>query len=579
MFNQSLSMAKASFRALNINFQVLLLSLFLGMVCFLVLAPLIWTIISSFVVSKPWEPMVYGLGGWKEAFNSPGILKSIYNTFSLAIIRQFVALILGILLAWVLSRTDVPLKGWMEFMFWLSFFMPALPITMGWVLAFDPKVGLVNLWLAKLPLVNGPVFNIYSFWGIVWAHLTATTLGVKVMLLTPAFRNMDAAMEEAARTAGASMWTTLRSIVIPLMAPAILVTTILGLIRALEAFEIELILGFRVGIDVYSTRIHSMIEHDPMGGIAPASALSSFFLVILLGLVALNRIYIGKRQYTTLTGKYSNRITPLGRWKYPIFALILLIVSMITVIPIAFLLLGTFMTVFGFFDLPQVWTLEHWTAVLQDNTFLNSLFNTFLIGLGAAVCGVIFYSFIAYLIVKRQFVGKSLLDFVSWLPWSIPGILLGFGLLWTSLNTPFLKALHGTTYLLILAIVVKSMPFGIQFMKTSMLQLSDELEEAARMCGGSWFSTYRRILFPLTLPMLIVVGLLVFNSAARDISTLVLLGTADTRTLSLLMLDWITGGGSPEKAMAIGMVIVILVVFASLLARMLGGRLIVKSGE
>ncbi len=564
---------------LRLNLSSLFLTLFLGVVCLLVLAPLVWTIFSSFILSKPWEPIAYGFGGWREAFTSPGILKSIYNTFALAIVRQLIALILGILLAWVLSRTDLPMKGGLEFMFWLSFFMPALPITMGWILAFDPRVGLVNTWLAKLPFIDGPVFNIYSFWGIVWAHLTATTLGVKVMLLTPAFRNMDSALEEASRSSGAGSWATLRHIIIPIMAPAILVTTILGLIRALEAFEIELILGFRVGIDVYSTIIHSMIDYDPMGGIAPASALSSFFLVFLLVLVVFNRMYIGQRQYTTLTGKYSNRPTSLGRWKHPVFLLVLLVVAMITVIPTAFLIMGTFMTVSGFFNIPDVWTLSHWTVVLQDNTFLNALINTFFIGLGAALLGVLFYSFIAYIIVKQQFLGKSVLDFVSWLPWSIPGILLGFGLLWTFLNTPILKSLHGTTYLMIIAIIIKSMPFGVQFMKTAMLQLSDELEEASKMCGSSWLTTYRRILFPLTLPMLIVVGLLVFNSAARDISTLVLLGSANSRTLSLLMLDWITGGSSPEKAMTVGVVIVILVVFASILARTLGGRLLIRGGE
>ena len=295
--------------------QTLFLSLLAGAVCLLVLAPLIWIIFSSFILSKPWEPLVYGLGGWREAFTTPGIVRSIYNTFALAVTRQLIALALGIVLAWVLARTDIPMKGELEFMFWLSFFMPALPITMGWILAFDPKVGVINLWFAKLPFIGHTVFNIYSFWGIVWAHLTTTTLGVQVMLLTPAFRNMDSALEEASRSSGAGTWTTLRRIIVPVMAPAILVTTILGLIRALEAFEIELILGFRVGITVYSTEIYSMIEYDPFGGIAPASALSSFFLSILLILVVLNRVYIGRRQYTTVSGRYSNRAASLGHWR------------------------------------------------------------------------------------------------------------------------------------------------------------------------------------------------------------------------------------------------------------------------
>ena len=91
------------------------------------------------------------------------------------------------------------------------------------------------------------MFNIYSFWGIVWAHMGGT-VSIKVMLLAPAFRNLDAALEEASKISGASGWHTFFHIVIPVMMPAILVTTILGIIRSLEAFEIELLLGTPIGL-------------------------------------------------------------------------------------------------------------------------------------------------------------------------------------------------------------------------------------------------------------------------------------------------------------------------------------------
>lgn len=552
--------------------QALLLSLLLGLVCFLVLTPLLWTLFNSFQISKPWEPAVYGLEGWREAFSSPGIVRAITNSFSLAITRQLIALVVGILLAWLLARTDIPWKGWMEIMFWFSFFIPALPVTLGWILALDPKIGLINLWLRELPFVDGPVFNIYSFWGIVWTHLATSTLGVKVMFLTPAFRNLDAALEEASRVSGAGSLKTLGRIIVPVMLPAIMATTALGLIRSLETFEIELILGVPVGLDVYATKIHEMIVANPSEGFGPATALSSFFLFVLLLLVVFQHVYIGRSSYTTLSGRFSGRPTPLGRWKYPIFGLVLLIVLTITVVPVVFLLMGTFMSVFGFFDIPEPWTLEHWNRVLSDPLFFLSLKNTLVVAVGAAGVGVLFYSLVAYVIVKARFAGKAVLDFVSWLPWAVPGILLGVGLLWTFLQTPFLKGLYGTVYLMILAIVIKSMPLGVQMTKTVMLQLGDELEEASRICGASWLRTYRRILFPLLFPMLTVVGLLVFNSAARDISTVVLLGTGDSRTLSLLMLEWAVGGGALEKATVVGVIIVAIVVITSLIARGIGGQ-------
>jgi iron(III) transport system permease protein len=561
----------------RLNLQALLLTFLLGFVCLLVLTPLIWTLLNSFLVSKPWEPAVYGLHGWRVAFSSPGIQAAVYNSFSLAIVRQAIALVAGVFLAWLLARTDMPMKRWLEFMFWFSFFIPALPVTLGWILALDPKTGVVNTWLKSLSLIDGPLFNIYSFWGIVWAHLTAGSLGVKVMFLTPAFRNLDAVFEEASRVAGAGTMTTLWRIIFPVMLPSIMATTTLGLIRSLETFEIELILGVPVGIDVYSTKIHDMIALDPASGLGPAAALSTFFLVLLLLLVLCQRILIARRMYATVTGRFSSRPTSLGRWRYPAFVLVMLVVLTITVVPLGFLLMGTFMSVFGFMNIPQPWTLEHWREVLRDPIFFRSVLNTLRVAFGAALGGVIIYPLIAYFIVKSRFSGKAVLDFVSWLPWAVPGILLGVGLLWTFLNTPGLNALYGTVYLMIIAIVIKSMPVGVQLTKSVMIQLGNELEEASSTCGASWMQTYRRILFPLLSPMLLVAGLLVFNSAARDISTVVLLGTADSKTLSLLMLEWAMGTGAIEKATVIGVIVVLIVALTSIVARRLETKAAIKS--
>jgi iron(III) transport system permease protein len=204
------------------------------------------------------------------------------------------------------------MKGLLEFFFWLSFFLPALPETMGWILLLDPKYGLLNQGLIGLGVVSQPLFNIYSFWGIVWAHMGGT-VSVKVMLLAPAFRNLDAALEESSRISGASGWHTFFHIIIPVMMPAILVTTILGIIRSLEAFEIELLLGTPIGLQVYSTKIHELVTWEPPQ-FAPAMALSTVFLGLLLLMVAFQRRYIAKRIYTTVTGA----ALALGRRGWPL---------------------------------------------------------------------------------------------------------------------------------------------------------------------------------------------------------------------------------------------------------------------
>jgi iron(III) transport system permease protein len=543
-------------------------------VAFLVLTPLFLMILNSFQTARPGQPIVWGMDGWVKAFSTPGIVKAMTNTFTLAITRQAIALLIGAFFAWLVARTDIPMKGTLEFFFWLSFFLPALPETMGWILLLDPKYGLLNQGLINLGIISQPLFNIYSFWGIVWAHMGGT-VSVKVMLLAPAFRNLDAAFEEASKISGASGRHTFFHIVIPVMMPAILVTTILGIIRSLEAFEIELLLGTPIGLQVYSTKIHELVTWEPPQ-YPPAMALSTVFLGVLLLMVALQRKYIGKRNYETITGRgFSVRPTQLGRWRYPAFALVLLFAMFVTLVPTALLLLGTFMRLFGFFNILNPWTLDNWRATFSDPVLMRSLWNTLAIGLGSGLVGVFFFSFIAYVIVKTRYAGRWVLDFLSWLPWSIPGILLGVALLWTFLQTKIFLPIYGTIYLLMIAMVIKSMPFGTQMIKTVLIQLGSDLEEASKVCGGTWFHTFRRVILPLTMPALITVGLVGFISAARDISTVVLLGSGKSRTLSLLMLDF-AAGAEFEKATVVAVIIVALVVGAALVARGLGGQVGVR---
>lgn len=550
------------------------MAILLLVVAFLVLTPLALMILNSFQTARPGQPIVWGLEGWVKAFTTPGIVKAMTNTFTLAITRQVIALLIGSFFAWLIARTDLPMKGTLEFFFWMSFFLPALPETMGWILLLDPKYGLLNQGLIDIGILNQPIFNIYSFWGIVWAHLGGT-VSVKVMLLAPAFRNLDAVLEEASRIAGASGARTFFRIVLPVMMPAILVTTILGIIRSFEAFEIELLLGTPIGLQVFSTKIHELVTWEPPQ-FAPAMALSTVFLGLLLLMVTLQRRYIARRNYETITGRgFSIRPTPLGRWRYPAFALVLAFALVITVVPTILLVAGTFMKLFGFFHITDPWTLENWRTTLADPVLLRSLWNTIAIGLGAGVVGILFYALIAYMVVKTRHHGRWLLDFLSWLPWSIPGILLGVALLWTFLQTRIFLPIYGTIYLLMIAMVIKSMPFGTQVIKSVLIQLGSDLEEASKVCGGTWLHTFRRVILPLTMPALITVGLVGFISAARDISTVVLLGSGKSRTLSLLMLDF-AAGAEFEKATVVAVIIVGLVVGAALFARALGGQVGVR---
>src|SRR5215813_11751631 len=175
VMDQAVSFENAIFPSLR-RFQLpsLPMALLLLVVGFLVLTPLFLMILNSFQIARPGQPIVWGLDGWVKAFSTPGITKAMTNTFTLAITRQAIALLIGAFFAWLIARTDLPMKGLLEFFFWLSFFLPALPETMGWILLLDPKYGLLNHGLIGLGVVNQSLFNIYSFWGIVWAHMGGT---------------------------------------------------------------------------------------------------------------------------------------------------------------------------------------------------------------------------------------------------------------------------------------------------------------------------------------------------------------------------------------------------------------------
>jgi iron(III) transport system permease protein len=364
---------------------------------------------------------------------------------------------------------------------------------------------------------------------------------------------------------------TLIRIVIPLMMPAILVSTVLGLIRSMEAFEIELLLGVPIGLFVYSTKIRDLVAYEPPE-YAPATALGSIFLLLLLIMVALQRRYLGQRLYRTVTGRgFSTNPTSLGRWRWPIFSVVMLVAFSVTVVPLMVLLMGTFMRAFGYFNIPRPWTIENWQRVLADPSLIKSLWNTLIVGLGTAVSGAAFYALIAYVVVRRQFKGRAVLDFISWLPWAIPGILMGLALLWTVFETRVLLPLYGSVYLLVIALFIKSMPFGVQIVKSVLVQLGPELEEAARISGGSWLQCYRRVLIPLLTPTFIVVGLLGFISAARDISTVVLLGSSQSRTMALLALDY-AFGGQFERGAVVAFLTSLVVIVIALIAHVVGSK-------
>jgi len=547
------------------------LALLLGILILILAYPLVLLFVKSFVVSRPGQPTVWAISGWVEAFSDVNLAIAIGNTFYLAIVRIIITSALAIFFAWVVTRTDTPLKGFIEVALWLGFFLPLLPMTMGWILLLDPYYGLLNKFLMSVFALSEPPFDVYSYWGIIWCHLAFST-SVRFLLMTPAFTAMDAALEDAARTSGSSNWGVLLRITIPILAPAILASTALGFIRSLESLEIEMVLGIPAGIYVVPTKIWDYIHWEP-----PlydrATALCSIFLLFIFLLIWFHRMILRGKEFTTISGRsYMVRPFPLGRWRWVTCAFCMLFIVVMIILPLATLIMGTFMEFFGNFDMEEVWTVRHWTAVFADPVFLRSLKNTLLLGLCAALGGTLLYALISYLIVRTRLPGRGVIDTLSWLPWGLPGVLISLALLWAVLGSgDYVKMIYGTVTVLVLAIIIKEMPLGSQIIKAGVLQISNELEEASSASGATWAAGFRRILLPLLKPTMMAVGIIVFISAARDIPTVIFLATHQSRTLSLLMLDYIADANK-EKAAVLGVFLVFLIFALLLIGRLLGFR-------
>jgi len=533
--------------------------------------PLGFVVLNSFNVASPGKPFQLGLAGWQEGFSDPKTARAIVYSFLLSM-RSFIGVGIAFLLSWLLVRARIPGRSFIEFSLWLGFFLPHLPLTLGWILLLDPNYGLINQALMRLPFVAKAPFSIYSVGGILWIHLTLTMVPVMTILLMPALRQFDAAIEESARVCGSSSWTTLMRITIPILSPTILTVTIAGLIRSLEAFEIEQLIGTPVGIDVYATRIFDLISWEP-ARFSPAMALSTFFLGVLFVLALFYQRFTATREFGTVAGKGMS-LGPvwIGRWRYAASALCIALLTIGIFLPLAMLLIGSFMRLYGFFNVASPFTTAHWRTALNDPLFLSSLANSLILGVSVAVLAVGLYSLIGYAIQRSRLPGRHLVSIFAWLPWAVPGILLGVALLWLLLSLPGVSLFYGTFVPLVMVLIVKEMPIGTHLMKSAFGQIARELEDASEVSGAGWFTTFRRITLPLVAPTLVSLFILVFISALKDISTTILLVTAATRPLSILMMEF-SRGGQLEVASILGVVVSVAAIAAALIGRRLDWRL------
>jgi iron(III) transport system permease protein len=534
-------------------------------VAFLVLFPLGMLLFGSVWTARPGFPGALTLQNYIQAYTSLETLRILGTTVVLIGSKTVVAVGFATALAWIITRTDTPLRGLLEVLVTLPFFIPGLLEAIGWIELLSPNAGTINVWLHNTFGLDAPL-NIYSLGGMIWVMSLGSTSFI-FLLVVNALRNMDASLEESARASGAGAVRTALSVTLPLMAPVLLSAGVLSFIRAMDAFEVPVLLGLPAKVLVFSNRIYAAVQYDYPVNYGLATALGVSFVALMLALIYLQNRFLRGREYSVVTGKgYRPRVIRLGRFRYATLAFCLLYFAIATALPLSQVLIGSFLKVFG---LPRadLFTFDNYLAILSDATLWRGLINTFIVCGGAAALTVLLCSMVAYITTRTKYVGRRPLEVISWLPWAIPGIVAGLGMLWAYITLPV--PLYGTLFLLVIVLVTTGLPLGVRIMSGVMVQLGRELEESSRVHGASWQYTFSHIVAPLLRPAFAGAFLLLFVSFSRAVSATILFVGPGTELLAVTLFSY-SQAGRFQIVSALAIVLVIINVSALVIARRLG---------
>jgi iron(III) transport system permease protein len=557
--NQNLINARSTTRSAQRWHAPLLMWGLTAVVGFLVLCPLAMLLWGSIAGVPPGEEPRPSLDGWIATYSTWDTYTAFANTLVLSLIRALLSVSLAIMFAWVLTRTDVPFRSALQLLLIAPFAVPPLVLTISWSLLASPNAGIVNQWWTALFGVEKGPFNIYSYAGLIWVGVL-NFVSLKIILLMPAFQAMDATLEESSTMSGASKLSTFLHVTLPLMLPAIAGVFILSLIRFMESFETELFLGAPAHIYVFTTQIYLLLNTFPVK-YPPAMALAVSLLVLTFTMALIQgRVLRGKR-YTTVSGKsFRSHPTRLGMWRWPVFGLCVAFFVVAFFLPLLVLLLSSLAPRSGI-QLDGL-TLVNYQTVFQQPKMLTMLQNTLILGVSVATLGMLLAAVVAYVIVRTEFAGRHVLDSLTWVPWTVPGIVLSVAMLWAYLALP--GQLYGTMWLLILAVVTTTLPLAVRLMVGIQVQIGKELEESSRVHGATWGETFVYVILGLVKRGFVVGWMVLCVDAIRNVGVLLLLYSAATMPISIMIFVLFQEGQTRVvSAISVIMLLVISVLLAA----------------
>jgi iron(III) transport system permease protein len=516
----------------RVRSELLIIAGLIAAVGWLVAIPLSMVVWGTFRDAAPGLPGSFTINNFIRAYYNVGLLQAIQNSLIFAGGASLISFAGGTFLAWVTERTDAPFRRAVYALVLVPVIVPGILFATSWLFLLNPTIGALNKFASYCCGFETPIFNGYSMGGMIWAE-GMDNFSLPFLLMAAAFRSMDPSLEEAAQTAGAGVWTTMRTVTLPVLLPAVLATLLISFIRALESFEAPAIMGIPAGISVFATEVWLAVSRTrPADFNLSATFAMGYLLVTVLGVYLYHRATKMSERYVTVTGKgYRPNRVKLGRWRWPIALFSLFLLGVAILLPL-FILIWT--SLLPFYMIPS-WqalslvSLRNYRDVLALESAHEAFVNTLIVGCSAAAIGSLLSAVIGWVVIRTRLPGRRLLDVLAFAPIAIPGTVMGIALLWLYLTVPI--PIYGTLWILLFGFLGKYMTFAVRSTYASLTQIHKELEEASTSCGAPWIKTFFRVTLPLMAPGLLIGFLFILSLSFRVLGLPVMISHVHTRMM------------------------------------------------
>ncbi len=531
---------------------------------FLVAAPLLKLFSVSFQAQ---ETGTFTLSNYATAYGRARYLDALVNSLTLGLASAAIAVLLAVPMAWAVSRTDMPGKGFTWAVVLGAFIMPPYLGAVGWILLAGPNSGFVNRFWQWLTSSEGTLFNVYSFEGLALV-IALHSFPLVFIFVKAALDLVSSEMEDAANILGAGTWTAMRKVTLPLVWPSILGSFIIVFLETIALFGTPAILGIPARINVVTTQLWQFFEYPVRVEVAAAYAMP--LLLVTIGLIAVQKLLLARKGFVSQTGKGGERrMIRLGPWRWAMFGWCALVGALSVAMPLLVLLQASFAKAWGRgISLDNLTLRNYHLLIFEHEMAMTSIWNTIWFSAAAATAAVLIALLVAYIVNRRLMPFGEVLGFLAMAPFVIPGIVMAIGFYAAYASPPL--ALYGTAALIIFAFTARFLPIAYANSSAAIRAVHPEMEEAARILGSGRLQAVSRITAPLLRKALLGGWLIVFIVASRELSAAIFLVGPRTRTMAVLLYDLSEAGNFEVLAAFGGLLLLITLVLVGIGMKLVG---------